>query len=428
VRRCAALFGAALALLPAAHAAETYTFDAAQFEKKPFEVGGSLELKYDHFDFNRDSIFYRLNFATPPQRANLDRSTATVRLNGKARSGDWLLTARTYSELARDQLETNRTHRFDELFASWKPADGFTLDAGKTVMKWGKGYAWNPVGFVERPKDPTDPELAREGFTVLAADLVKSFEGGPLKTIAFTPLVLPVTSEVNNDYGAHGHVNGAAKLYLLYRDTDIDFYYLNRGSRSRRFGMDFSRNVTSNLEIHGEWARIDEQSFALADALGNTRRRTEAVTSWLVGLRHLSERDTTTIVEYYRNGTGFTEDEFRSFLALADRALQAGAQGALLQRARSLVPSYARQTPLEDYLYLRVSQKEPFDILYFVPALTAIVSVGDGSYTITPELLYTGFRNVELRARAGFLSGGRETDFGERQNKRRFEVYARFYF
>lgn len=418
---------AALAGLPAAHGAETYTFDSAQFEKKPVELGGYLELKYDHFDLNRDGVFYRLRYATPPQRANLDRSTATLKLTGKARAGDWLLTARTHSELARDQLESGSTHRFDELVATWKPVDGFTLDAGKAVLKWGKGYAWNPVGFVERPKDPTDPELAREGFTALTADFVRSFEG-LLRTVAFTPVVLPVTSEVNSDYGASGHVNVAAKLYFLYRDTDIDFYYLNRGSRSPRIGMDFSRNLSSNLEIHGEWARIDEQSFALTDELGNTRRRTEAVTSWLVGLRHLSERDTTTIIEYYRNGTGFSENEFRSFLALADRALQAGAQGTLFQRAQSLVTSYARQTPLRDYMYLRISQKEPFDILYFTPALTAIVSLGDGSYSIAPELLYTGWRNVELRARAGFLGGGREADFGERQNKRRVEVYARFYF
>jgi hypothetical protein len=425
--KLALVLAAALAWLPVVHGAETYTFDAAQFEKKPVELGGYLELKYDHFDLNKESTFYRLRYATPPQRANLDRGTATLKLTGKARAGDWLLTARTHSERAHDQLDSTTTHRFDEFVTSWKPVDGFTLDAGKMVMKWGKGYAWNPVGFVERPKDPTDPELAREGFTVLAADFVKSFEG-PFKTVAFTPLVLPVTSEMNHEYGAQGHINVAAKLYLLYRDTDIDFYYLNRGSRSPRFGMDFSRNLSSNLEIHGEWARIDEQNFALTDELGNTRQRTEAVSSWLIGLRHLSERDTTTIVEYYRNGTGFSEDEFRSFLALADRALQAGARGALFQRAQSLVPSYARQTPLRDYLYLRVSQKEPLDILYFTPAVTAIVSVGDGSYSISPELLYTGWRNIELRARVGFLGGGRETDFGERQNKRRIEIYARLYF
>jgi hypothetical protein len=69
-----------------------------------------------------------------------------------------------------------------------------------------------------------------------------------------------------------------------------------------------------------------------------------------------------------------------------------------------------------------VSQKEPFDILYFTPALTAIVSAADRSYTISPELAYTGFKNIELRARAILLGGGADTDYGTRQNRRRAEV------
>jgi hypothetical protein len=56
-----------------------------------------------------------------------------------------------------DQIASDSSSRFDELLVSWKPSPSFTLDAGKTVVKWGKGYAWNPVGFIERPKDPNDP-------------------------------------------------------------------------------------------------------------------------------------------------------------------------------------------------------------------------------------------------------------------------------
>ncbi|MCC6533102.1 MAG: hypothetical protein IT531_11180 [Burkholderiales bacterium] len=427
MRRFAACLAAIAAFGTYAYGAESYTFDASQFEKKPFELGGYLELKGDHFALNRGAAFYQLNFAGIAPRETLDRSTATLKLTGKARAGDWLLTARSHSESVHDQLAHASESRFDELVASWKPTPGFTLDAGKTVLKWGKGYAWNPVGFVERMKDPNDPELAREGFTVLAADIVRSFAGA-LRTLAFTPLLLPVNSDVNDDYGRHGHLNVAAKLYLLYRDTDIDFYFLNHGSRSRRFGMDFSRNIGTNFEVHGEWARIEAQEFALLDTAGALTRRTQAATSWLLGLRYLSERETTYIVEYYRNGAGFSADQYRAFTALVQRALQAGTQSPLYQRVQTLAPSYGRQNPLRDYLYLRVSQKEPCDILYVTPSLTAMVNVDDKSYSISPEILYTGRNNLELRARAVFLGGGRGTDFGEKQNERRVELLARIYF
>jgi hypothetical protein len=405
-----------------------YTFDASEYEKKRFELGGYVELKADRFALNRDAAFYELAFAGQPRRARLDRQAATLKLNAKARAGDWLLGARTHSELVHDSIAHGHENRFDELLMTWKPSPGFTLDAGKTVLKWGKGYAWNPVGFVERPKDPNDPELAREGFTVLAADIVRTFPDGPLQAIAFTPLLLPVGSDVNADFGRHEHLNVAAKLYLLYLDTDIDFYFLGEGSRSRRFGADFSRNLASNLEVHGEWARIAAQEIATLDSAGLVRRRAEAVTSWLVGLRYLSERDTTYIAEVYRNGPGFQRDEFRSFTEAVKRAVAGAGNPVLRQAVRALAPSYARQNPLRDYLYLRVSQKEPFEILYFAPALTAIVNLQDKSYSVAPELLYTGVRNLELRARAIFLNGGAGTDFGEKQNERRIELQARLYF
>ena len=80
------------------------------------------------------------------------------------------------------------------------------------------------------------------------------------------------------------------------------------------------------------------------------------------------------------------------------------------------------------YAYLRVSQKDPLDILYFTPALTSIVNLSDGSFSVAPELLYTGITNLELRLRMFLLHGGENTDFGEKQNARRVEFRARFYF
>ncbi|MDO9600831.1 MAG: hypothetical protein Q7J02_00805, partial [Rhodocyclaceae bacterium] len=295
---------------------------------------------------------------------------------------------------------------------------------GKQALKWGKGYAWNPVGFVERPKDANDVELAREGFTMVAADFIRNFDGD-LKTIAFTPVLLPVSSQINSDFGQSDHLNAAAKLYLLYRDTDIDFTWLGRGSRAPRFGVDFSRNLTSALEIHGEWAKIRDfelRSVAPSGAVTTERRN---VTSYLLGLRYLTEQDTTYILEYYRNGTGYTETQTQDFYRLIDN-LQTNP--LLLNPARQISPSYARANPGERYLYLRASQKEPFDIVYFTPSITLIGNLDDRSYSLTPELLYTGITNLDLRLRASWLSGKAGSEFGEKQNARRVELVARYYF
>ncbi|WP_310450637.1 hypothetical protein [Sulfuritalea sp.] len=414
---------AAFACLLAATAwAEDFKFDAAEFDKQPFEFGGYLELKADRSWLKRDGSFYKLNGLA---RDTLDRNTATLKLNAKYTQGIASLKLSAAAEQRRDQLISEGSARFDEAYVSFKPDPGFTLDIGKQALKWGKGYAWNPVGFVERMKDPNDVELAREGYTMLAADFIRNFadDGGELKTIAFTPVLLPVGAQTNHDFGQPNHLNVAAKLYLLYRDTDIDFTWLGQGSRGSRFGIDFSRNLSSVLEIHGEWARLQDVEQRRIDAAGKVTSEVRDATSYLLGLRYLTERDTTWIAEYYRNGGGYTESQLTDFHRVVDSG-----NSALLAKARQISPAYGRANAGERYLYLRASQKEPFDIVYFTPSITLIGNLDDRSYSLSPELLYNGVTNLDLRLRATWLHGGEHSEFGEKQNARKLELMARYYF
>ncbi len=425
--------GALLALsCSPAGAAEEFSFDASEFSRKPFEFTGYFELKPERFRFNRDGAFYKINFYNQTQRNELDRTTLTFKPTGKLQlGGGSTFNFRGNLDYQRDNLDSTQHRRFDEAFVSYKPDPGFTLDAGKIALRWGKGYAWSPVAFAERAKDPNDPELAREGYTLLSADIIRNFEG-PLQTVAFTPLLLPVSGNVNNDFGTAGHLNAAAKLYLLYRDTDIDFTFLNGGSRARRYGFDFSRNLGTNLEIHGEWARTSNALHQVSDALGNVRSEPLDGKSYLIGMRYLSGRETTTILEYYRNGSGYDTSQMRDFFQLVDNGLaqfQTSGSNALLQRAASLAQGgYGQPNPGRSYVYLRVSQSEPFNILYFTPAVTAIANLDDHSYSLAPELLYTRVKNLDLRLRLLFLHGGPFSDFGEKQSDRRVELRMRYYF
>jgi len=417
-----ALFSAAIA-----RAVEEPEFDASQFEKKPFEIGGYVQLKQESFALNQDAAFYKLGFYNQPQRESLDRTTGTLQLEGKVRYGIGTFDFRTDSDVMRDQLAHDHATKIFEAAYSLRPTPGLSMEAGKRALKWGKGYAWNPMGFVERPKDPNDPALAREGFVMADADWISS-PGGNLQTVAFTPLLLPVYGDVNSDFGAPGHLNPAAKLYFLYRDTDIDFAWQGKGSRPARFGMDFSRNLASNFAVHGEWARIFQLQRPVTDSAGRVTTETADATSYLLGLRYLTAGETTYIAEYYRNGTGYSEEEFDQFYQLVDNAFATGSN-ALVQKALTLSQgSYGRPNAGQDYLYFRAQIKDAFGIVYFSPALTAMVNLQDRSYQVTPELLYTGIGNLELRVRLFLLEGGSGSEFGEKQVSRKLELQARYYF
>jgi hypothetical protein len=149
-------------------------------------------------------------------------------------------------------------------------------------------------------------------------------------------------------------------------------------------------------------------------------------------LRYLTAADTTWIVEYYRNDAGYTRREMQDFFGLVDSGLSrfqsTGSDALLEQAAAAASAGYARPQAMRRYAYVRVSQKDPFDILYFTPAITSIVNLSDGSFSFAPEILYTGITNVELRLRFFLLHGRDNTDFGEKQNARRLEFRARLYF
>jgi hypothetical protein len=266
---------------------------------------------------------------------------------------------------------------------------------------------------------------------VASADYIRSFDG-PLKTISFTPALVPVYGDMNEDFGEAHHVNVAGKLYLLLYDTDIDFMFLAGGSKPDRYGMDFSRNLTSNLEVHGELAWIRDFEMSVIDRSGTPFPSRSDAWSYLLGFRYLSTLDTTYTFEYYHNGTGFSEEGVRDYFLFVDRAydtyLSTG-RDTLLKRAQKVTEGgYGRPNPMTDYLYLRISQKEPWDILYFTPAVTWIFNADDRSFSVSPELLYTGITNLELRLKGIFLVGDDFSEFGEKQNDYRVELRVRYYF
>jgi hypothetical protein len=257
--------------------------------------------------------------------------------------------------------------------------------------------------------------------------LVRSFDGA-LKTVALTPVVLPVSDSVNSDYGPPGHTNVGGKLYLLWHDTDIDFVYGSQGSRGARWGADFSRNIGTNAEIHGEWARFTDVPRVVLNPAGKLAPETRSYTSYVIGGRYLTERETTFILEYYRNGAGYDENALGQFYSFAQGALASGAPVATAIATQAANQGYTRPNSGQHYAYLRISQKEPFNILYFTPAVTTVVNVKDGSFTFIPELLYTGITNLELRLRVALTQGDAFTEYGEKAASTRVELRIRYFF
>ena len=318
-----------------------------------------------------------------------------------------------------------------EAYLRIEPSASCTVTAGKSTFLWGKGYAWNPVAFVDRPKSLDDPEASREGFVSASAGYVRSFPG-PLAAVSLTTVLIPVYDGVNEDFGCTGSLNLAARLYLLLLDTDIDLTFFTGESRTTWAGVDFSRNLVSNLEVHGELAYITDQRKTLVDSGGSLSESTADAWKFLAGARYLTRTDTTFILEYFHNGSGLSAGEMQGYFDFIqqgyDHYLATGEDSLLNQAAGLSRGVYGGGAPMTDYLYLRASQNEPFGILYLTPAAAGVVNLADGSFSLSPEIAYTGVTNLELRLRAVFFIGRRGTEYGEKPADVRLEARARYYF
>ena len=358
----------------AAKSQEEYAFDLSEIENTPYHLGGYIELRPVLFELKKDASFDSGLQEEYNLKLQLDASYEWEN------AGFYL---ETNTEVKKSCLGWSDTSSIYEGYLSIRPSSSFNLEIGKRQLKWGKGYAWNPVAFVDRLKNPDDPHASLEGFIIAKADYIKSF-AGPLKSFALTPVLIPVYEKMNEDFGEINNINVAAKTYLLLFDTDFDIIVLTGEAKKRSYGFDFSKNIKTNFEIHGELAFIND---AKEKVLNSSSK------GILVGLRYLTNLDTTYIIEYYHNGHGFTAKEMEG-----------------------------------DYLYIRISQKEPFDTLYFTPSITVMSNLNNEILYFSPEVVYLPVTNLDLRLKGTFLSGKTYIGCAGKQTSNRLELKIGYYF
>lgn len=407
-------------------------FEIPEVEKKPYEFRAELKALEAVKGLDKDSLIFRQKYPDGLDDKILYQTDLDLKVEGSYQAKIAKFYARLRENLSyNDEEDWENYLRTEEAYVSLQSSPSIALDAGKKVLKWGKGYAWNPAAFFSRPKDLDDPDLTLEGYYVVSGDLIKSMDS-PVKTIALTPVILPVSGSINEEWGTKKEIVWGGKIYFFTLDTDLDLMFLFGKEINDRFGFSFSKNISVNFEIHGETAIVLDYVKYLTDEQGNGAEKKYDAKDFLLGIRYLTARDTTYILEYYKNGQGYTKDEIKDYFSL----IQAGYDDYISnQNMEKLAISreygrqfYNKQTVMRDYLYLKASQKEPFDILYFTPSLTCIYNINDKSASIASQMTYTPITNLELDFKAIFLFGKDYTEYGEKINDYKILASVKYYF
>lgn len=407
-------------------------FEIPEVEKKPYEFKAELEISETVKGLDEDSLLFHQKYPNGVDDETFYQTDLNLKVEGSYQVNIIKLYARLKGNLYyNNEADWENDRRTEEAYLSLQPTPSITFDAGKKVLKWGKGYAWNPAAFFSRPKDLDDPDATLEGYYVVSGDFIKSMDG-LLKTVALTPVILPVSRHVNDEWGSEKEIVWGSKIYFFTFNTDLDVMFLIGKEVKDRLGFDFSKNLSSNLEIHGEAAIVFDHIKHIADQEGNLIEEKGDVLNFLAGVRYLTKSDTTFIFEYFRNGQGYTRDEMKDYFTLIEDGYQeyisSGSMAKLATSREYGSQFYNKQTVMRDYLYLKVTQKEPFDILYFTPSMACIYNLNDKSSSITPQITYTPITNLELDLKATFLLGKDYTEYGDKINDYKIIASVKYYF
>lgn len=329
--------------------ADEYDFDISALEPQPYEYSGYLRVDEKAQKLNQDDEYQNyihtealLNFSYFYEKFTFKTSLLA-----------------TYDHIE-DKLN-ERDASTNELYLEIKFNTNHALTVGKESLKWGKGYYFTPIAFFDRPKDPIQPTQTREGFTLAKYSYNKSF-AGDLKNLSFDIVYLPSNEDINKGYyelntNSEDANNIAMRLYLLLFDTDIDFIYNYSDIAEEKIGIDFSKNIQVNFEVHGEYAKTINADY-----------------SYLLGLRYLTNKELTIISEYLYNSDGLNID----------------------------------------YLITSFTQKEPFELLYFGVYYKNTINFQDYSAQHKTGISYSFKNNINVDLSYNKNIGDELSEFGKK--------------
>jgi len=403
---------------------QEYYFEIPDAEIKGIEFNGNLDTKWGLLNSRKSSPFYGIQFYNSPETNEyLSQYRLDFYLDGSYNYKQLGFFMKAFSQYAKEEPLSLSLY---ELYGSLNFSPRLSMSIGKRRFNWGKGYAFNPAGYVNAEKDPENPDLALAGRSSLYMNYNRSFNSALLQNFSATAVILPPEAFINERFAPADNTGAALKLYFLVKNIDIDLMGLVKKYEPSRIGFDISANVRENLEIHAEYSYAnDEISHITGNSIftGNSKG-----SSSLLGLRYLNKSNTTLIFEYYHNNSGLSQEGFTGYLNYLKYRLESN-NPELISQARQNMTSYFRsKTLMRDYLYLKLSHPEPFDIVYSSVSVFTIYNLADNSFILSPQVSYKPFTNFEFILWPFFFLGKDNTEYGSKQFQNKVEIWLRFYF
>ena len=294
------------------------------------------------------------------------------------------------------------------------------VQAGRSIEKWGTGYAWNPTGVVNPRKNPGDPGDRRGLYRGVDNIQVDLFVHDWNVTLLAVPEI-----DWEGQQGKHLLATGwAVRAYRLIQGVDFSISASGGSGLPNSQGVSASRVVGKALELHAEAAAFqDSVRFRPIDAGWRAEPRKHL--DLLLGGQYTFPRNVNVVVEYYHSGNGLDSDEWRGYQGMVIGAGQDLHNGnpvpLLMDNLYYSVLTMARDYAFGRFYWLFHHDKLEAEVL-------TLTNLRDGSSLVRPGLYWKIHPNWSLYWLQGELLGGASTEFGHLQVSRVSDFGVRYHF
>lgn len=350
------------------------------------EAWGKVEEAPSYTRMNRGSPIYEFakEEGTFPEVSN----TVNIRGYAEARSGEEAAGKVQFTVINRILEKRNEFQlRLDRAYVDWNFKDRLSLRAGKQLVNWGTGYAWNPTtDDINVSKDILDPTNEIEGVPAVRADLLL----GPVTVSALgVPKSRPDRCQAV----------GKLKLSTGYGDYSISAIRdRDPKYKGKAAGADFVLNV-EGVGLHAE-ALYREGSEIQRKHRGKYFR-------YAGGADYTVPWGTYFLLEYYRTDEGFNNfDDYTKALIEEGLLLKLGKSDSTVLQDM-LTKGVGVST---DYAFAMVRHTfDEFDTL----TANAVVNARDGSFVAQPKWEHSLAQALNLYVWVDLISPGSGGEFAE---------------
>ncbi len=294
------------------------------------------------------------------------------------------------------------------------------VQVGRSIEKWGTGYAWNPTGVVNPRKDPRDPNDRRSSYRGTDNVRVDLF----VRDWNVSFLAVPEIDWAGRE-GKHLLSTGwAARAYRLIDGVDVSLSASGGNGLPNSQGISLARVFGDALELHAEAAASqDTRRYVPGDPGFERQKRPHR--EILLGGQYTFPKNFNLVVEFFYTGSGLNKQEWSQFHQLVQSGqleLQRGDPRRLLQANLYFVPL----TMGKEYGFVRLYV--PFYRDKLEAEMIVISSLRDGSSVIRPGVYWKIFPNWSLYWVQSEFAGGNGSEFGQIQVQRTSDFGVRYHF